>query len=102
MFGISLPEFLVIVVVALIMLRPKDLPTIGRQYRAFLKHLERFKLYIRSFYDQTHNFLLEQDEHQQSYIKGEDGKYHRAYAVGELSNLAAKTLKKKKSPSKTN
>jgi len=98
MFGISLPELLIIIIVALLILKPSDLPTIGRHYRSLLKSLNQVKSHVRSFYDQTHNFLLEQNEHKQSYIKGDDGRYHRAYDVEELQ-IVKKKPRRKKPPS---
>jgi sec-independent protein translocase protein TatB len=93
MLELSLSEILVIVVVALLVLKPEDVPGAMKSFGKFVGKAKRF---TRQFTD-----ILSDDPNSTTAKKvlGDDGKYHEAFEPIDIDSLTQNT---KKNPAKTN
>lgn len=79
MFDFSFSELLVICVVGLLVLGPKELPAVARTIRGFIR---RCKQTSQSIQAQINGILDEEDIRQTTQmIKGDDGQYYESYQI---------------------
>jgi Sec-independent protein translocase protein TatA len=100
MFGISLDELLVIVLVAIIFVRPTDFPAILKGYKSTIKSAVKYKRAIEQYFADLHNKVISMDpdksekdleaSDQSSFIFDDDGKVHRAYDISEFKKSRKK------------
>ena len=74
MFGISLPEFLIIACIAIVLIKPKDIPTIAKYSKIIFKKINYFKKEASKLYGQIHEALIDKDEIKEEQNKGEQNK----------------------------
>lgn len=85
MFGISLPEFLIIACIAIILIKPKDIPTLAKYSKIIFKKINYFKKEVSKLYGQVHKALIgEDDKEEQNFIQGDDGKIYEAFNIDDL------------------
>lgn len=95
MLGISFSEFIVVIVVMVVLIRPADLPKLVKLYRVFINKFFTFKEEISNTVTTMHNEIMgdNQDENNKvslskhSYILGKDGKLHKSYDIRSLDNI---------------
>ncbi len=82
MFDFSLSELLVICVVGLVVLGPKELPTVARAVRDAIRYVKRMSASVQSHI----NDVLDEDDRKglTNLIKGDDGTFYEAFDVNEL------------------
>ena len=91
MFGISIFEFLVVVVVGVLLVRPKDVSAILYWYKNIFKKVSDVRAQVQEFVDQTvAEAGLEKDG---KYILDLEGKLQRAYDVKELVSVEKKSMR---------
>ena len=95
MFGISFSELFIILLIAAVFVRPKDIPHIAKGLRRAYNHFMRLKKEVMSYYEQFHN-ELEEIESETKYIIDQNGKSQIAYDVSDLENLRPKKSSNKK------
>jgi Sec-independent protein translocase protein TatA len=95
MFGISFAELFIILLIAAIFVRPKDIPHIAKGLRKAHKHFMELKKEVMSYYTQFHD-ELEEIESETKYIIDQNGKSQIAYDVSDLKDLRPKKRSKKK------
>jgi Sec-independent protein translocase protein TatA len=98
MFGISLPEFLIIACIAIVLIKPKDIPTIAKYSKIIFKKINYFKKEASKLYCQIHEALIDKDEikEEQNFIQGDDGKIYEAFNIDDLKSTKKTTKSKKK------
>ena len=98
MFGISLPEFLIIACIAIVLIKPKDIPTIAKYSKIIFKKINYFKKEASKLYGQIHEALIDKDEikEEQNFIQGDDGKIYEAFNIDDLKSTKKTTKSKKK------
>ena len=87
MFGISLTEFIVIIIVAMVFIKPDDIPSIIKTSKTILKKFTA----IKKEYSHTINNLQQElgfDDEEQDYnfIIDDNGKPHMAYDIKDLKD----------------
>ncbi len=101
MLGISLPEFLIITCIAIILVKPTDLPIIAKYYRMCLNKIASLKKEANTLYHLVQGSILEDKEKDGlvKYVRGNDGKMHEAFDIKEYL-VKSKVLKKRTRKSK--
>lgn len=97
MFGISLNELLVVLVVAIIFAKPNDLPAIAKGYKNFIKSAAKLKRDVEHYLVETHNHAIDFEESstdnkdlkivsldKSSYVIDDAGKICRSYDISEF------------------
>jgi sec-independent protein translocase protein TatB len=86
MFEFSLSELLVICVVALVVLGPKELPVVARTLRDAVRYVRRMSASVQSHI----NEVLDEDDRKgiTNLIKGDDGKFYEAFNLDEIMHDA--------------
>jgi Sec-independent protein translocase protein TatA len=99
MFGISLFEFLVIACIAIVLIKPKDIPTLAKYSKIIFKKINYFKKEATKIYGQIYEALIGKDEinKEQNFIQGDDGKIYEAFNINDLKPKNKITKSKKKS-----
>ena len=105
MLGISLPEFLIIACVVLVLVKPGDLPVIAKYYKLLLNKVSFLKKELYKLYDLAHNALLGNEANEGSsknYVRGNDGKMYEVFDIDEHKErgIKSKISKKYKDKSK--
>lgn len=92
MFGISLGELAIVLLVALAVIRPKDLTSVAKNYKLFIKNFSNIKSQITDSVSEIHNQIIDvgssDDEPQETselddhhYILDNKGKLQKAYKL---------------------
>lgn len=97
MFGVSLNELLVVLVVALIFAKPGDLPAIAKGYKAFIKSAAKLKREAERYLVDVHNSAIDFEEaniddqdlktlslDKSQYVIDDAGKVCRSYDISGL------------------
>jgi sec-independent protein translocase protein TatB len=91
MFDFSFSELLVVAVVTLVVLGPKEIPVVLRYVRGMIRSVRETSDSLRRQLDD----VLEMDELKQTvksattFIQGDDGKLYEAYNVEDLRTVSA-------------
>jgi Sec-independent protein translocase protein TatA len=97
MFGISLPEFLIIACIAIVLIKPKDIPVLAKYSKIIFKKINYFKKETSKIYGQVHEALIGKDgKEEQNFIQGDDGKIYEAFNIDDLKPKKKITKPKKK------
>lgn len=82
MFDFSLSELLVICVVGLVVLGPKELPTVARSLRDAIRYVKRMSASVQSHI----NDVLDEDDGRGigNLVKGDDGMFYEAFDMDDL------------------
>lgn len=99
MLGISLSEFIVILCIAVVLIRPEDMPTIIKMVKSFLKKISLLKKeYSKTMTKLQKELDLEDDfEDDNQIILDANGRPQIAYDIEELKgNFKAKSSTKKR------
>ncbi len=88
MFDLSLAELLLIIVVAVVFIGPKDLPVVVRAVARFMKHIRDFSHEIKQAFDDLAkesgvSDIRETLDAEIRLIEGDDGKMYESYHVPE-------------------
>lgn len=102
MFGISFNELLVVLIIALLFIRPTDIPSIAKGYKSFIKTITKFKREFKNHFVEIHNQTIDinqkinagelevsEDElkiasiDKSSYVMDDEGKFHKCYDISE-------------------
>jgi Tat protein translocase TatB subunit len=86
MFNFSFAELLLIVVVAVVFIGPKDLPIVIKTVAKFVKTMRNFSHEIKAAFDEVAHEVGVADikqsfEAEMQMIKGDDGKMYESYQV---------------------
>lgn len=93
MFDVSFGELAFVLVVAIVAIGPKELPTVLRAVGRWMSQWKGLMRELREGWDELTGELDDLPPHR---IKGDDGKYYEAYDVSDLEDLgAAKPVEKK-------
>ena len=86
MFGISFSELCIVIVVALILLRPKDLPYIVKVIKSIHKKFNKLKNEFLTYYNEFHEEITESkdDIEGSNYILDDNGVLQRAYDISDF------------------
>ena len=89
MFNFSFSELLLIVVVAVVFIGPKDLPIVVKTIAKFMKQLRDFSHEIKTAFDDLAKEsgvadIKETFEAEMRMIKGDDGEMYESYHVPEI------------------
>lgn len=100
MFDISFSELLLILVVAVVFIGPKDLPIVIKTVARFIKHLRDFSHEIKTALDELSEEAGARDikevfETEMRLIEGDDGKMYESYHIPELENKKTEENKDK-------
>jgi Tat protein translocase TatB subunit len=93
MFDLSLAELLLIVVVAVVFIGPKDLPIVVRAVAKFMANLRGFSHEIKEAFDDLAkesgvSDIKETMDAEMRMIKGDDGKMYESYHVPSVEKKA--------------
>ncbi len=96
MFDLSLAEILLIVVVVVVFMQPKDLPVVVRAIARFLKMIRDFSHEIKQAFEDIAkeagiDEVKETLEAEMRMIQGDDGKMYESYQIPSLENNVKKT-----------
>lgn len=94
MFGISFDELLIVILVAVLFVRPQDVPTFAKGYKSSVKSIRKMKKSAEDFFVDFHNRTLnftesdanDDDVSSASYIMDEQGNIHKSYDISEYKN----------------
>lgn len=89
MFDIGLSELALIVVVAALVIGPKEIPTVVRKLSGWMRQLRHFSNQLRMQFDLLDesgeiNKLREELQEQARYIRDAEGKLYRRYDISDL------------------
>lgn len=95
MFDLSLAEILLIVVVVVVFMQPKDLPVVVRAIARFIKMIRDFSHDIKQAFENIAkeagvDEVKETLEAEMRMIQGDDGKMYESYQVPSLENAVKK------------
>jgi Sec-independent protein translocase protein TatA len=105
MFGISIFEFFVILLVALVLVRPSDVPAIINKYKKYAKKFFTIKTKATDYMVDLHNKIIKINENGKSlhtYVIGDNGEFSKAYDIKEIKNTYIKNRKPNKKAAKRN
>ncbi|MEQ9115324.1 MAG: hypothetical protein RLN62_00830 [Rickettsiales bacterium] len=99
MFGISLNEFFVVLIVAVLFIRPKDISDGAKSYKKYINSFRKVKKHAEEFFVDLHNKAIEIDsedsktdspplsesEHD-GYVLDSEGKMYKSYNISEFKN----------------
>lgn len=98
MFGISIGELFIVLLVALAIIRPNDMSVLAKNYRAFMKNFTGIKSQITDSVSQIHNQLIDigaEDKLEEKpeadnyhYILDSDGKLQKAYNINSETKVS--------------
>jgi len=93
MFDLSLAELLLIVVVAVVFIGPKDLPIVVRAIAKFMANLRGFTHEIKAAFDDLAkesgvSDIKETLDAEMRLIQGDDGKMYESYHVASVEKKA--------------
>lgn len=103
MFDLSLAEILLIVVVAVVFIGPKDLPVVVRAVARFINNLREFSHEIKQAFDDLAKEAGVEDiketlDAEVRMIQGDDGKMYESYQIPDLKKDDGKGAKKDDKP----
>ena len=95
MFDLSLAEILLVVVVIVVFIQPKDLPVVVKAVANFIKTIRDFSHDIRKSFDDIAkeagiDDVKETLDTEMRLIKGDDGKMYESYQVSQLEKNVKK------------
>lgn len=89
MFDISLAELLLIVVVAVVLLGPKELPTVVRAVAKAMKALKGLSNEVRKMFDTLAEESGAKDiEREVRMIQGDDGNWYESYQIPAKARIS--------------
>ncbi|MCH9753328.1 MAG: hypothetical protein K0T99_00300 [Alphaproteobacteria bacterium] len=83
MLGISFSEFIIVAIVACIVIRPKDVPTVIKFFKVLYKKFMRLKKEFFSYYQEFHDEVLEDES---EYIVDQQGVPQKVYDISDLKD----------------
>lgn len=95
MFDVSFTELLLVVIAAVVFIRPSDIPSVVNAVAKALKSVRGFVDEVKStFYDIGKEAGIDgiyEDLESVEMIKGDDGKYYEAYKIPDIIDKADNT-----------
>jgi len=79
MFGISFSELITIALIAVVLLKPKDLPYIMKGFKKFYRKIMQFKEDMRPYYGEFYKEV----EEEVRYVLDDKGVAHEAHDISE-------------------
>ena len=96
MLGISFSEFMVVLIVGVLFVRPKDLPHIAKILKSAHRQFHKIKSEFMSYYKQFHEEIDCLDD-KEEYVVDDNGVPQRSYDISELKEKKRrKSISKKK------
>jgi|GEM_PF-2000910 len=93
MFGISFSELIIVLIVAAVVVRPKDLPYIINICKNIYRQFRKFKKEFFSYYQEFHDdIVMEEESEKKQYVLDDKGVPQIAY---DISDLKEKSMTKK-------
>lgn len=93
MFDISLGEIALALIIAIVAIGPKELPTVLRALGRWLSQWRGLMHELRDGFDELTG-ELSLDDSAPKHIRGDDGQMYEAYDVSELEDLRAGKIEK--------
>lgn len=95
MFDLSFAEIIVVVVIAVMVMGPKELPVLLRALGRWLRKLRHFTNEFREYFSQLDESgemraLQEELREQARYVKGDEGELYRSYDLSDISDSSRK------------
>jgi Sec-independent protein translocase protein TatA len=85
MLGISFYEFIIVAIVACVVIRPKDVPTVIKFFKVLYKKFMKLKKEILSYYKEFHDEVIDEEvEEENGFILDEQGVLQKTYDISEL------------------
>ncbi len=86
MFDISFAELLLVIIVAVVFIRPKDVPTVVRTIAKVMKSLRDFSHEVKQVFDDITREagageIKKTLDAEMQMIKGDDGKFYESYKI---------------------
>jgi len=92
MLGVSFSELVIIILIAVVLLKPKDLPYIIKGFKKVYHKVMQFKEEMRPYYGE----IYKEVEEEVRYVLDDKGVAHEAYDISEWKERNRKATKKKK------
>lgn len=98
MFGISFSELIIVLIVATVVMRPKDLPYVINICKSVYRQFRKFKKEFFSYYQEFHDEIaLDEEQEQKKYVLDDKGVPQIAYDISDLkTKVVSKKTKKQK------